>query len=327
MIIFIGENLNSLSGGGVATRSNLQRLTEEFGDDLVKVYEVPYKVNNLYDKFLGLVFGTTKPLALMRFIVMTSPDLVWIDRSTYVWLFLLYPFMRTCRWRVYMHNNEVKYHRDLAVLNMSVAAWLRVIILSCYMWLCRIPFIDLYTINPDDKKNNQRVTVWLPRFVLSEVCSGASDVTINRPYFLVIGSLFAPNIEGIKWLRENVSYAVDDQFLIIGKGLTPELLALEESDNFHVLGEVEEIQPYIEASVATIAPIWYGSGLKIKIAESIVYGKHCIASESAAEPFKAILGEQYGNYISTFSNEYELIEILRNKYFNSNLQKGRFFID
>ena len=146
MIIFLAENINSLSGGGVATRSNLRRLTEEFPNDHLKVVDVTYEVSGLYNKIVGLVFGTTRPLDLMRLILTSPSNLVWIDCSTYVWLILLFPFKRNCRWRVFMHNNEIKYHRDLAVLHKSLGAWLRVLFLSSYMWLCRLPFIELYTI-------------------------------------------------------------------------------------------------------------------------------------------------------------------------------------
>lgn len=327
MILFIGENIDATSGGGLASRSNLNRLKEEFPEDRLVIYNVSSEVKSLLERCFSLVFGAAKPFELIKMVLNTPYRLIWIDRSTYVWLVLLFPFRYNCLWRVYLHNDEIKYHSDLATLTNSWSARLRVLFLASYMWLIRLPVIDIYSINPEDRGKFTSVKVWLPRFTNRLRSQSSSCNVVNSSYFLIIGSLFPPNVHGIKWLIENVCASVDTQFIVVGNGLTASRLSVSEVDNVQVLGEVDNLQPFIDASIATVAPIWYGSGLKIKVAESIYHGKHCIVSDLASRPFELILKEHFSEYISTFDSARSLIDILNQRNFASTLPKARYFVE
>ena len=327
MILFIGENIDSLSGGGAASRSNLYRLKEECPGEKLVIYSVSNEVHSLSERCFSLMLGTAKPFELIRIVLKEPYRLIWIDRSTFVWLALLFPFCYNSLWRVYMHNDEIRYHKDLATLTNSWSARARVLFLTSYMWLVRLPVIDTYSINPEDRGKFTSVKVWLPLFTDSLSIQSSSHKVVNSSYYLVIGSLFPPNVHGIKWLIENVCTSVDAQFILVGKGLTASRLSLSGVTNVQVLGEVADLHSIIDASIATIAPIWYGSGLKIKVAESIYYGKHCIVTDLAASPFKLILNEHFYEYISTFDSAESLIDILNRRSFQSILPKARYFVE
>jgi hypothetical protein len=325
MVLFVGENIKEVSGGGIATRSNLIRLKREFPNSEIITFDVPNNCFSITDRICSLLFGTSEPMKLVRMVLKSPIKVLWIDRSTFIWLAWIFPLARHTKWRVFLHNDEILYHRDLARLSGSKSAYARVLILRSYMWLCQLPVIELYSINPMDKQRYRKVEIWTPYFSKSMLEVATPSNTYEMPFYLIIGSLFPPNIEGIRWLYSNVSDRLNEHFLIVGKGMTPQSLDLKETSNFRIIGEVEDLKPYIDKSIATVAPIRYGSGLKIKIAESIFHGKHCLATKEAAEPFRAILKDDFEKYLTTFDSSKSLIEIIKKKQFPSDLEEGKYF--
>ena len=107
-----------------------------------------------------------------------------------------------------------------------------------------------------------------------------SRLTSHRPRCLFMGAYSKPNNMGVLFFVNEVLPHVDIDFRIVGKGMQhlkdehPDELASVE-----VVGDVPDLRPYIEAADFMILPLFTGSGMKIKTAESLMYGKNIIGSD------------------------------------------------
>ena len=118
-------------------------------------------------------------------------------------------------------------------------------------------------------------------FEKSKIHTGAT-----KRELLFIGSLFAPNLDGILWFVRNVMPKLPEYKLtIVGKGFEKERDALE-SDNVQVVGTVSDLSEYYYRYPAIVAPIRYGSGMTVKTCEALMYGKTLFASDESLEGYE-----------------------------------------
>lgn len=94
------------------------------------------------------------------------------------------------------------------------------------------------------------------------------------------------NVEAIKWFCENVMAnlsAYDVQFNIAGyktENLKNEGW-IQAYTNVKVLGTIDNLSETYRKVDLVVCPIWKGSGMKVKTAEALMYGKEIIGTEEA----------------------------------------------
>lgn len=116
---------------------------------------------------------------------------------------------------------------------------------------------------------------------------------------LFVGRLdWRPNREGLTWILKNVWPAVmastsDLSLSIVGSGNDSWLLPFRNLPGIEVVGSVEHLGPHYEACTATIVPIFYGSGTRVKAIESSLYGRVCISTALGVEGIGLVAGETY----------------------------------
>jgi acetyltransferase-like isoleucine patch superfamily enzyme len=119
------------------------------------------------------------------------------------------------------------------------------------------------------------------------------DVRVfDKLHILWLGSFgWYPNEEGMRWFIDYVYPLLNNRddivFHIIGSRPFPELSALHKKGKFEVLGYVEDIEPFFELCDTLISPILSGSGVRIKILESMSKGLAVIATERGAQGIEA----------------------------------------
>ncbi len=115
---------------------------------------------------------------------------------------------------------------------------------------------------------------------------GNREKSTDKKNLLFVGSLFAPNYDGILWFARNVMPGLNGFHLIIaGKDMEKRRNELE-SDNVEVIGTVDDLSRcYLQAD-AVVIPILYGDGMKIKTAEALMYGKPIFATKEALEGYE-----------------------------------------
>lgn len=128
---------------------------------------------------------------------------------------------------------------------------------------------------------------------------------------LFVGSYFFANVEGIKWFSEMVMPYINAKLYIVGKGM--EILKNElERENVEVIGGVEDLSQYYYDSNFVVAPIFSGSGMKVKTAEALMYGKTIFGTKEAFEGYDIDIGKMG----EICNSKEEFIEKI-NEYINS----------
>ena len=139
-----------------------------------------------------------------------------------------------------------------------------------------IPVIDIpFGVNPEE---------FTPCYEINE-----------KPTLYHIGSMnWMPNTEGIKWFLKNVWSKLherepDIQLNLAGRH-TPKWMKKLKMKNVNVHGEVPDAKEFIKDNDIAIVPLLSGSGIRIKIIESLAMGKTVITTTIGAE------GIQYSEY-------------------------------
>lgn len=108
-----------------------------------------------------------------------------------------------------------------------------------------------------------------------------------------IGALnWQPNITGLKWFVSKVWPIVtearpDVSLHIAGRGASPGVIRQLKQKNVVFEGEVADAARFTSSMTVMIAPLFAGSGLRIKIIEAMSLGKPVVATPVAAEGIPA----------------------------------------
>ena len=139
-----------------------------------------------------------------------------------------------------------------------------------------IPVVDIpFGVNPDE---------FVPKYEVKE-----------KPTLYHIGSMnWMPNEEGIHWFLKNVWDKIakreSDLILNLAGRHMPKWLTNLRKKNINVVGEVPDAREFIRNNDIAIVPLLSGSGIRIKIIESMAMGRTVITTMVGAE------GIQYSEY-------------------------------
>ena len=110
----------------------------------------------------------------------------------------------------------------------------------------------------------------------------------GHPKFYHIGSMnWMPNEEGIRWfidevLPKTVEKVPSFVYHLAGRNM-PEWLTTLNNPNVDVIGEVPDAKAFVAENDVAIVPLLAGSGIRIKIIESMAMGKTVITTRVGAE--------------------------------------------
>ena len=109
---------------------------------------------------------------------------------------------------------------------------------------------------------------------------------------LFVGDLkFPPNADGLSWFIAEVWPSVaeevaDARLRIVGRGMTESNCAIWSAcPGVEAVGFADDLRAEYAKAAATVAPVWWGGGTKIKVVESAALGRACVASEPATRGF------------------------------------------
>ena len=134
----------------------------------------------------------------------------------------------------------------------------------------------------------------------------------GKPKFYHIGSMnWMPNEEGIRWfvdevLPKTVEKVPDFVYHLAGRSM-PEWLTSMKNPHVDVVGEVPDAKEFVTNHDVAIVPLLSGSGIRIKIIESMALGKTVITTRVGAE---GILYDEEVNIIIT-ENKAKMVEAIR----------------
>ena len=134
----------------------------------------------------------------------------------------------------------------------------------------------------------------------------------GKPKFYHIGSMnWMPNEEGIRWFIDEVlpkTVEKDPNFVyhLAGRNM-PEWLTTLNDPHVDVVGEVPDAKEFVSNHDVAIVPLLSGSGIRIKIIESMALGKTVITTRVGAE---GILYDEEVNIIIA-ENKAKMVEAIR----------------
>ena len=122
-----------------------------------------------------------------------------------------------------------------------------------------------------------------------------------------------PNVKAAEFLAERIWPSVlrehsEAKLLILGKFADQFLAEYRLTPGVEVLGEVEDVRPYLAEASLFVAPMLSGTGVKIKILEAMAAGLPIITSILGAEAFAAterngvFICETAGDFVTQISN-------------------------
>lgn len=110
---------------------------------------------------------------------------------------------------------------------------------------------------------------------------------LNKMEILFVGSNFFPNIQGISWFIKNVlPFLKNTHLSIVGKDLAK--VDFPKENGFTVFSDVESLEPFYEKADIVVVPIFSGGGMKVKVAEALMYGKNILVSSEALNGYENI---------------------------------------
>ena len=151
----------------------------------------------------------------------------------------------------------------------------------------------------------------LPYGVYPEEFTPNSEIN-GKPKFYHIGSMnWMPNEEGIRWfinevLPKTVEKVPNFVYHLAGRNM-PEWLKEMKDPHVNVIGEVPDAKAFVSDHDVAIVPLLSGSGIRIKIIESMAMGKTVITTRVGAE---GILYDEEVNIIIA-ENKAKMVEAIR----------------
>lgn len=148
-----------------------------------------------------------------------------------------------------------------------------------------------------------------------------SDENANRnPYELILATTYKwkHNVIAIKWFIDKVLPLVQKDFpnttlTLLGKQ-APEWLYGYKNMGVRVLGYVPRVQPYMNIANIYVAPLFVGSGLRIKIIEAMAMQLPVVATPVSAEGIEAT--REDGLFIA--KNEFEYAQHIKELFSDYN---------
>ena len=161
------------------------------------------------------------------------------------------------------------------------------------------------------RKYSSKPVVDIPYGVYPEEFTPKSEI-VGQPKFYHIGSMnWMPNEEGIRWfidevLPKTVEKVPQFVYHLAGRNM-PEWLTNLNNSNVDVIGEVPDAKEFVANHDVAIVPLLSGSGIRIKIIESMAMGKTVITTRVGAE---GILYDEDVNIVIA-ENKAKMVETIR----------------
>jgi len=193
------------------------------------------------------------------------------------------------------HGVEINFVREVYFKKPNI-------LLKAYVFLSELAAVKLsahiFTCSKVDSAHISRIfkvptskITDIPNGVNKEFFTEIEPHKFEKPTILFLGGFkHPPNLYGARAIKDIIIPRVirkkrDAQFVFIGQE-PPAWLS--NTDNIEVLGYVPDVRPFIKGAHVCIAPIFQGSGTRLKILEYMALGKPVISTSKGAEGIEAL---------------------------------------
>lgn len=280
-ILFIYNNpLDGSYGGSQRTKQALSGLKQNFE---VETYSCIKKTNRLIT-LIRNAMGFSGSLSLkdciniLRLVKCRNFDAVFFDVSLHGRLVrTIKKYCPNSKVIVNYHNCEAQYLGDM--YKTKGRLYYPIYKAGTYNEKLSVRFADFHVLISEEDRIQLGINenFCLIPVTLSDAFSEQHKKNnADEPYLLFVGSAQYANIEGAKFIIENIAPEVDKKILIVGKGMRSAFPC--EYKNVEIRDYVESLSDIYKNASAFVSPLFFGSGAKIKVAEALMYGKRIIGT-------------------------------------------------
>ena len=291
-IIFITRYYGEMLGGTICSKRN-QKSVEKIFDHLF-VYKITNKkgIRMLLSRTEQLCFGYMGDIdeidirTIKQIIIEKKCNYAFIDSSL---LGSLAPIIRKevkgitiiC----FFHNCEFAYINSIykGIRRILYSRWA----FKCEKKICKHSDI-ITTLNKRDsdliyKLYKRKSDLCIPISIEdTEVESYSQN---DDKYILFVGSYFQPNIIGMQWFMKEVLPAISIKLKIVGRNMNLLQIPPTVKNKVEIISNANDLSSYYHNAQLIVMPIFTGGGMKVKTAESLMYGKTIIGTKEAFEGY------------------------------------------
>ena len=115
-----------------------------------------------------------------------------------------------------------------------------------------------------------------------------------KPTVVFVGSLYEPNIQGLRWFLHRVWPRVvaevpHSRFLVVGRGMEPRLFR-RLPRGVRVVGSVPDVRQYLRDARVAVCPVFFGGGVPNKVLESAAACRPTVVSPYVARTLGDAVG-------------------------------------
>ena len=291
-VLYIGMKVKDHGGYTVIHYRNIDLLSQFFGE--VSIVELESDVSgSIFSKLLngwkGNYFRLTNAFIrnVLQKIETLNPQLVFFGNSLSTYLIIhikrKYPNLPIIS---FFHNCEYSYFKEQYKAEKWSLLNLMHIIFAYRSERIAIKYSHyIWGLNKRDSDDLEQIYKRsLDLILATSFIDKAKQFLFHEPEeclnLLFVGSSLYANVQGIIYFVQNVMPFVKVKLYIVGNGLENYKDILSVS-NVSVVGRVEDLSLWYKKSDIVVSPIFFGSGMKTKTAEAMMYSKPIIASEEA----------------------------------------------
>lgn len=244
--------------------------------------KVLYRVKNSI--FCTPFFSNRQETELIEFILQNKIDIVFFQRSFYGKLVKRLKRLGI-ESQIFMENIEKNYFQNK--MKRQNFLYIFPYVVTSLLERKALHYADsiicLTSRDADSVEEiyNRKCTAIIPMTFSDSYQNIDVQIDRNEKKLMFIGSLFPPNLDGIKWFVDNVMSSLDNfKLYIVGKNFEEKRYELER-ENVVIIGTVDDLIPYYSQNCALVMPILFGDGIKVKTAEAMMFGKVIFATENA----------------------------------------------
>lgn len=298
MVLYIAERLITASGGSVNSKRDHSALVSYFGEEnVIELYVQSPNINPIkkimselrWKSILGV--DEKKINEILSIIRDRHIDLVWLDNSNLGRLAkVIKDAFPNTKIITYFQNVEVNFMRDQLRLTHN-PKFIHRIFLSKENERCACIYSDrIVCLNTRDAQGiasiyHRKADALIP-ISLNEGQTVESNENNNKDITaLFLGSYFPPNVDGIRKFIDRVLPKVNIKLIVAGSGMDILKKEFQESEKLKIYGFVDDIGELYSSINFMVMPIFYGSGMKVKTAEALKYGKFIFGTSEAFEGY------------------------------------------
>ncbi len=283
-ILFVyNAELDGSYGGSQRTLQNLNSLKLFADVDLFK-FEKRNKLLTFLNAIMGYIGNSSvlQETKLISTIRNNNYDYIYFDQAIHgnIVKKIHNKFGINCI--VHYHNNEEEYYRDFYKTSSKLFFIFYIMAKRNQKYSLRYAWKNVFITKEDSisvgASNNQKIVI--PITLNNKYEIEQNEKSIKEKYLLYVGAATYANIEGAKYLINEIAPNVQKNFILVGKNLKTEIekQKINFPKNIRVFDFVDNLSQYFNNASAFISPLFYGSGMKVKLAEAMMYGKKIIGT-------------------------------------------------